>query len=116
VKQLNEARRITPIVSVQNEYNIDNRADEDVVLACEEAGIAFMPWYPLGAGNALRAARVKHIAARLEATAAQVALAWLLARSPIMLPIPGTGSIEHLAENAAAAEVRLLESDLAELS
>jgi pyridoxine 4-dehydrogenase len=116
VKQLDEARRIASIVSVQNQYNIDNRADEDVVLACEEAGIAFMPWYPLGAGNALRAARVKRIAARLAATPAQVALAWLLARSPVMLPIPGTGSIEHLAENAAAAEVRLLESDLVDLS
>ncbi|MGZ5093529.1 MAG: aldo/keto reductase [Burkholderiales bacterium] len=116
VKQLDEARSIAPIVSVQNQYNIENRADEDVMLACEQAGIAFMPWYPLGAGKALRAASVKRIAARLRVTPAQVALAWLLARSPVMLPIPGTASLKHLAENAAAAEIRLLESDLAELS
>jgi aryl-alcohol dehydrogenase-like predicted oxidoreductase len=116
VKQLNEARSIVPIVSVQNQYNIENRADEDVLLACEQAGIAFIPWYPLGAGKTLRAAGVKRIASRLRVTPAQIALAWLLARSPVMLPIPGTASLKHLAENAAAAEIRLLESDLAELS
>jgi aryl-alcohol dehydrogenase-like predicted oxidoreductase len=116
VKQLNEARSIATIVSVQNQYNIENRADEEVLLACEQASIAFIPWYPLGAGKALRSARVKRIAARLRATPAQISLAWLLARSPVMLPIPGTGSLKHLAENAAAAEIRLLESDLAELS
>jgi aryl-alcohol dehydrogenase-like predicted oxidoreductase len=114
--QLAEARSIATIVSVQNEYNIENRADEDVLLACEKDGIAFIPWYPLGASKALRAARVKRAAARLRATPAQVALAWLLARSPVMLPIPGTGSLEHLDENAAAAGLRLLESELAELS
>ena len=116
VKQLNEARSIASIVSVQNEYNIDNRADEEVLLACEQAGVAFIPWYPLGAGKALRSTRVKRIAAWLRATPSQIALAWLLARSPVMLPIPGTGSLKHLAENAAAAEIRLLEADLAELS
>jgi aryl-alcohol dehydrogenase-like predicted oxidoreductase len=116
VKQLNEARSIATIVSVQNQYNIENRADEEVLLACEQASIAFIPWYPLGAGKALRSARVKRIAARLRATPAQISLAWLLARSPMMLPIPGTGSLKHLAENAAAAEIRLLESDLSELS
>ena len=116
VKQLNEARRIAPIVSVQNEYNIENRADEDVLLACEQASIAFIPWYPLGAGKALRSSRVKRIASRLGATPSQIALAWLLAHSRVMLPIPGTGSLEHVAENAAAAGIRLLESDLAVLS
>jgi pyridoxine 4-dehydrogenase len=116
VKQLEEARRIAQIVSVQNEYNIENRSDEDVLLACEHAGIAFIPWYPLGAGKALKASKVKRIAARLGATPSQVALAWLLAHSPVMLPIPGTASIDHLEENAAAATVRLLESDLADLS
>jgi aryl-alcohol dehydrogenase-like predicted oxidoreductase len=116
VKQLEEARRIAPVVSVQNEYNLENRSDEDVLLACEQAGIAFIPWYPLGAGKALKAARVKRIAARLGATPSQIALAWLLAHSPVMLPIPGTGSIGHLEENAAAAQVRLLETDLADLS
>jgi aryl-alcohol dehydrogenase-like predicted oxidoreductase len=115
VKQLEEARRIAPIVSVQNEYNLENRADEDVLLACERDGIAFIPWFPLGAGKALGSDKVRRVAARLNATPSQVALAWLLARSPVMLPIPGTSTIAHLEENAAAASVRLLESDLAEL-
>ena len=113
--QLEVARRIAPIVSVQNEYNIENRQSDGVLAACEKAGIAFIPWYPLGAGRALRSARVKRIAARLGATPAQVALAWLLARSPVMLPIPGTGSIAHLEENAAAAALRLSAQDIAEL-
>ena len=116
VKQLEEARSIARIVSVQNEYNLENQTDEDVLLACEQAGIAFIPWFPLGAGRALKSEKVKRIAARLSATPSQVALAWLLAHSPVMLPIPGTGSVEHLEENAAAAELRLLESDLAALA
>ena len=116
VSQLEEARRIVPVVSVQNEYNIENRSDEDVLLACEGAGIAFIPWYPLGAGKALKSAKVKRVAARLRATPPQIAIAWLLAHSPVMLPIPGTGSSTHLEENAAAAGVRLLESDLAALT
>lgn len=116
VAQLDEARRLAPIVSVQNEYNIGNRADENVLLACEQAGIAFIPWYPLGAGRALKSASVKRIAARLNATPAQIAIAWLLARSAAMLPIPGTGALKHLEENAGAASVRLLESDLAALA
>ena len=116
VKQLEEARRITPIVSVQNEYNLENRSDEDVLLACEQAGIAFIPWYPLGAGKALKASGVKRVAARLGATPSQIALAWLLAHSPVMLPIPGTGSIGHLEENAASAQIRLLETDLSDLA
>ena len=115
-RQLEQARRIAPIVSVQNEYNLENRKDESVLAACEKAGIAFIPWYPLGAGRALRSAKVKRVAARLGATPAQVALAWLLARSPVMLPIPGTGSIAHLEENAAAASLKLGAEDLAELN
>lgn len=115
VKQLNEACRIAPVVSVQNEYNIEHRDDDDVLAACEKTGIAFIPWFPLGAGRALRSGRVKRIAARLGATPSQVALAWLLARSPVMLPIPGTTSIAHLEENAAAAALRLSPEDLAAL-
>jgi len=113
VKQLNEARRIAPVVSVQNEYNIAHRDDDDVLAACEKAGIAFIPWFPLGAGRALRSAPVKKIAAKLGATPAQVAIAWLLARSPVMLPIPGTGSLAHLEENAAAAALTLSAEDFA---
>ena len=115
VKQLSEACRIAPVVSVQNEYNIEHRDDDDVLAACEKTGIVFIPWFPLGAGRALRSGRVKRIAARLGATPAQVALAWLLARSPAMLPIPGTTSIAHLEENAAAAAIRLSPEDLAAL-
>jgi aryl-alcohol dehydrogenase-like predicted oxidoreductase len=115
VRQLEVARRIAPIVSVQNEYNIETRESDAVLVACEKAAIAFIPWYPLAAGRALRAARIKRVATRLGATPAQAALAWLLARSPVMLPIPGTASIAHLEENAAAAALRLSAEDLAEL-
>jgi len=115
-RQLEQARRIAAIVSVQNEYSIDNRKDDDVLAACEKAGVAFIPWFPLDAGRALRSGKVKRVAARLGATPAQVAIAWLLARSPVMLPIPGTGSIAHLEENAAAAALKLGAEDLAELN
>ncbi|OGA53232.1 MAG: hypothetical protein A3G24_28170 [Betaproteobacteria bacterium RIFCSPLOWO2_12_FULL_62_13] len=115
VRELNEARRIAPIVSVQNEYNLQNRAADDVLAACEKACLVFIPWFPLGAGRALRSAKVKRFAARRGVTPAQVALAWLLARSPVMLPIPGTSSIAHLEENASAALLRLTPEDLAAL-
>lgn len=107
VKQLEEARRICTIVSVQNEYNLGDRSSEDVLKACERLGIAFLPWYPLGAGSALKSAKVKSLAKKLEARPAQVALAWLLAKSPVMLPIPGTASIAHLEQNAGAATLKL---------
>jgi pyridoxine 4-dehydrogenase len=116
VRQLDEARRIAPVVSVQNEYNVEDRSSDAVLAACEKSGIAFIPWFPLGAGSALRSKRLAPIARRLGATPAQVALAWLLARSPVMLPIPGTQSIAHLEENAAAAALRLSREDLAALS
>jgi len=116
LRELEHARRIATIVSVQNEYNIESRASDSVLAACEQGGIAFIPWYPLGAGRALRSAKVKKFAARLGATPAQVALAWLLARSPVMLPIPGTASPAHLEENAAAAKLKLTAEDLADLN
>jgi aryl-alcohol dehydrogenase-like predicted oxidoreductase len=106
-KQLEGARRIAPIVSVQNQYHIENRESDGVLAACEKAGIAFIPWYPLGAGRALRSAALRRVAAGLGATPAQVAIAWLLARSPVMLPIPGTAALPHLEENAAAARLVL---------
>ena len=115
VRQLAEARRIAPIVSVQNDYSVENRGSDDVLAACEKAGIAFIPWYPLGAGRALSSANVKRVAARAGATPAQVAIAWLLARSPVMLPIPGTASVAHLEENVAGAALKLAERDRAEL-
>ncbi len=114
--QLEAARRIVPIVSVQNAYSHGDRSSDDVLRACERHGIAFIPWYPLGAGASLRAAKVKRVAKRLGTTPAQVAIAWLLARSPVMLPIPGTSSIAHLEENVAAAALKLSPQDLAELA
>jgi aryl-alcohol dehydrogenase-like predicted oxidoreductase len=116
VRELGEARRIAPIVSVQNEYNLGDRSSDDVLAACERARIVFIPWYPLGAGRALKSAKTKRVAKRIGATPAQVALAWLLARSPVMLPIPGTSSIAHLEENVAAAALELAAEDLAALA
>jgi len=115
VKQLERARKVAHVVSVQNKYSLDDRSSEDVLLHCEKLGIAFLPWYPLGDGSALRLARVKKIAQKVKATPAQVAIAWLLAKSPVMVPIPGTGSIAHLEENVAAARLRLSKEDLAAL-
>jgi pyridoxine 4-dehydrogenase len=116
VAQLNDARRTVTIVSVQNCYNLQDRSSEDVLAACEKLGIAFLPWYPLNAGAALRSRVIKKMAAQHKATPAQVALAWLLVKSPVMLPIPGTGSLAHLEENAAAAKLTLSAEDIAVLS
>jgi aryl-alcohol dehydrogenase-like predicted oxidoreductase len=113
VKQLERARKVANVVSVQNRYSLGDRESEDVLLYCEKQGIAFLPWYPLGAGSALKISRVKKVAARLQATPTQVAIAWLLAKSPVMLPIPGTGNIAHLEENVAAAKLKLSKEDLA---
>jgi pyridoxine 4-dehydrogenase len=115
-KELEKAMRVAKIVSVQNEYNFADRSSEPVLKACEKLGIAFLPWFPLGAGAALKLAELKKVASRIGATPAQVALAWLLARSPVMLPIPGTGSLAHLEENVKAAELTLSAVDLTALS
>ena len=115
VKQLERARKVATVVSVQNRYSLADRGSDDVLAHCEKLGIAFLPWYPLGAGSALKVSRVKKVAERLKATPAQVAIAWLLAKSPVMLPIPGTGSIAHLEENVAAAKLKLSREDLASL-
>ena len=112
VAELERARNVAKIVSVQNEYNLGNRSSEDVLDRCEKLGIAFLPWYPLGAGAALRSPRVVALSKRLKATPAQVAIAWLLARSPAMLPIPGTNSIEHLEQNMASLSVQIKREDL----
>lgn len=115
VRQLEQARKIVPIVSVQNRYSLVDRSSEDVLQACEKLGIAFLPWYPLGDGSALRVTKVKTLAKKLKATPAQVAIAWLLAKSPVILPIPGTSQIKHLEENMAAAKLRLDAAGLAAL-
>lgn len=107
VKQLEKARKIVPIVSVQNRYSLLDRKHEDVLLHCEKLGIAFLPWYPLGDGEVLEKRKVLALAKRLGATPAQVAIAWLLKKSPVMLPIPGTSNLAHLEENVAAARLEL---------
>ncbi len=117
VREISLALDMVPIVSVQNRYNLADRSSEAVIEACESEGIAFIPWYPLATGKLARpGGPVDEIAGRHGATQAQVALAWLLARSPVMLPIPGTSSVEHLEENVAAADLRLTDGDLAALS
>lgn len=115
VRQLEQARRIVPIVSVQNRYSLADRKHEDVLLHCEKHGIAFLPWYPLGDGSALALSKVKKLAAKLGATPAQVAIAWLLRKSPVMLPIPGTSKVAHLEENVAAAKLQLSDADFSSL-
>lgn len=114
--QLDEARGIVEVASVQNEYNLANRASEDVLAACERARIAFLPWYPLAAGELARpGGPVESIARAHGATPGQIALAWLLQRSPVTIPIPGTSSLEHLEENMAAQKLRLDEAELEQL-
>jgi aryl-alcohol dehydrogenase-like predicted oxidoreductase len=115
VAQLELARSITPIVSVQNMYNLRNRTSEDVLAACERFGIAFLPWYPLGGKRGLRALKIKQVASRRGLTHAALSLAWLLAKSPVMLPIPGTRSIEHLEDNVLAAALKLAPEDFDDL-
>jgi pyridoxine 4-dehydrogenase len=108
---------IVPIVSVQNRYNLTDRSSEAVIETCEREGIAFIPWYPLATGRLARpGGALDEISTRHDATPAQVALAWLLARSPVMLPIPGTSSVEHLEENVAATQLRLTDEEVATLS
>ena len=116
VEELERAREVGEIVSVQNRYSLGDRRSEDVLDYCEREGIAFLPWFPLGAGALARDSELQEVADAHGATAAQVALAWLLQRSPMMLPIPGTSSIDHLEENVAAAGLRLSEDELRRLS
>ena len=117
VGEIEQAREILPIVTVQNRYNLTDRGSEVVLDFCERQGIGFIPWFPLATGDLARpGGPLDEIAARHDATPGQVALAWLLARSPVMLPIPGTSSVEHLEENVAAAGLRLSDEELATLS
>jgi pyridoxine 4-dehydrogenase len=116
VDQLDRARALTPIVSVQNRYNLIDRAGEDVLAECERDGIAFIPWFPLATGElATRAGLLARTAERHHATPAQIALGWLLHRSAVMLPIPGTAWVEHLEENLAAARIELSADEVREL-
>jgi aryl-alcohol dehydrogenase-like predicted oxidoreductase len=114
--EVERARGVLPIVSVQNRYNVSDRQWDEVVELCEREGLGFIPWFPLSAGDLDEAGPLARIARRRRASVYQVALAWLLARSPVMLVIPGTSSVAHLEQNIAAAEVQLSADDLAELS
>jgi pyridoxine 4-dehydrogenase len=112
VEEIRAARAYFPVVSVQNMYNLVSRQSEEVVNYCERENIAFIPWFPLAAGNLAQPGSVlSEIAAKFGATPSQVALAWVLKRSPVMLPIPGTGRVKHLEENTAAANVQLSDDD-----
>jgi pyridoxine 4-dehydrogenase len=114
--ELDQARRIVEVVTVQNRYNLEDRDSEGVLEACEELGIGFIPWFPLATGRlAEPGGPLDRIAKRHDATPAQIALAWLLARSPVMLPIPGTSSVEHLEENVAAARIELSADEVREI-
>jgi pyridoxine 4-dehydrogenase len=113
-RELAHARELVEVVSVQNRYNLSDRDSEPVLTACDEAGIAFIPWFPLATGN-LAGAAIKRVAQRRGLTSTQVGLAWLLQRSRMMLPIPGTSKVSHLEENVAAAGVQLSQDDLQEL-
>jgi len=116
VEELDRATDVADIVTVQNQYNVGYREDEDVLQVCEDRGIGFIPWFPLSAG-ALDAKRdaLESIAAAHDATVYQIALAWLLQHSPVLMPIPGTASLDHLEENVAAASIELTEEDVARL-
>jgi aryl-alcohol dehydrogenase-like predicted oxidoreductase len=108
VKEIEKARKIAPIVSVQNLYNLGNRKHEDVVNYCDREGLAFIPWFPVAAGALAKPDSPLHKIAKANgATASQLSIAWLLQRSPEMLPIPGTSSVAHLEENVAAASIHL---------
>jgi aryl-alcohol dehydrogenase-like predicted oxidoreductase len=113
---LERAQAIVPIVSVQNRYNVGDRQSEQVLETCQEAGLAFLPWFPLGSGELARPGGVlDQIAHACSATPGQVALAWLLQHSPVTLPIPGTSSIAHFDENLAATELELSADEMDQL-
>ena len=116
VKEIKRARKIVEIVSVQNRYNLSDRAHEEVLEYCEKEGIAFIPWFPVAGGKLVQPGGVlETIAKKHGATVSQLSLAWLLHHSPVILPIPGTSSVEHLEENVKAADLRLNKSEWAEI-
>ena len=115
VEAIQFAQQYVEVVSVQNMYNVGQQRWNDVLKFCEANQIAFIPWYPLASGNLEAEKAIQRVAERRHATAYQIALAWLLAASPVMLPIPGTSSVKHLEENTAAAEIQLTDEDLRDL-
>jgi pyridoxine 4-dehydrogenase len=117
ISEITQAREITPIASVQNLYNAVTRKSEDVLGYCEREGLGFIPWFPVATGDLAKpGGPLANLAERTGATPAQLALAWLLRKSPVTLPIPGTSSVAHLEENVAAATVTLTDDQFAEIS
>ena len=115
-KEIDQARKVINIVSVQNQYNVSDRQHEDVVQYCEKNGLAFIPWFPVAAGALAKpGGNLDTIAKRHGVTVAQLSVAWLLHRSPVMLPIPGTSSVAHLEENMKAAEISLSDTEMKEI-
>ncbi len=115
-REIDQVRKVIDIVSVQNMYNLSDRQHEDVLEYCEKNNIAFIPWFPVASGKLAQAGgALDEIAKRHSATVAQLSLAWLLHRSPVILPIPGTSSVAHLEENMKAAEVSLSEQEMEEI-
>ena len=113
-EQLRRAQRLTPIVSIQNRYNVDDRRSESLVDLCEQEQMVFLPWAPIQNLDSNRT--VQQLAQRYDATPRQIVLAWLLARSPSILPIPGTGSVSHLEDNVAAAAIKLTPAEVASVT
>ena len=115
-EEIERAHKTAKIVSVQNEYNIGNRKSEKTLEYCTQNDLGFIPWFPVAAGDLAKPGGVlDHAAKRHGATVAQLALAWLLHRSPVILPIPGTSSVEHLEENVAAADLQLSKEEWVEI-
>jgi aryl-alcohol dehydrogenase-like predicted oxidoreductase len=110
--EIERARKIVPIATIQNRYNVDDRKWENTLKYCEQEGLGFMPWAPVGGGRSKMSGAVETIAKELNASVYQVAIAWLLQKSPVMLPIPGTSSVKHVEENVAAGKLRLTEAQM----
>ena len=115
VPEIERARQIVDVVTVQNLYNLGDRSSEDVLDYCEAEGIGFIPWYPLGSGDLLTSGSLGDVAKMHDATPAQIALAWLLHKSPVMLPIPGTSSIDHFEENLGAGSIELSAEEMSRI-
>ncbi|PYI94397.1 MAG: oxidoreductase [Verrucomicrobia bacterium] len=111
-EEIARARKIVPIATVQNRYNLDDRKWDNTLKYCEKEGLGFMPWAPVGGGRSQMGAAVEAVAKEQNATVYQVAIAWLLQRSPVMLPIPGTSSVKHLEENVAAGKLHLTDAQM----
>jgi len=111
-EEIERARKIVPIATVQNRYNVDDRKWDNTLKYCEKERLGFMPWAPIGGGRSKMGAAVEAVAKEQNASVYQVAIAWLLQRSPVMLPIPGTSSVKHLEENVAAGKLRLTDAQM----